>query len=139
MSNLAEHITLDATSGAPAAELAAWSSMLRAAILTIPESHRPAVFNRLRDVLPPSLLKSPPAPQRGGELLNNVFQLFQSDPMAERAVADVVAALAAEMGKKVEAQPVRLALNYLNSRRILRRVGYGKYQLENGEIVDGPA
>jgi hypothetical protein len=136
MSNLAEPIT-NHTDPVPAGQQA-WVSMLRAAILSIPEKQRAGVLSQLHDILPSMLPKSPPAPKRGGELLNNVFLLFQSDPKVERAVADVVAALAVEMGKTVEAQPVRLALNYLNSRRILRRVGYGKYQLENGEIVDGP-
>lgn len=114
----------------------AWVSMLRAAILSVPAAQRSAVFHRLRDLLPASLLRPPVGPQRGGELLNNVFELFKNDPGAGRDTSEVVEELSRQ-GKHVEAQPVRLALNYLKSRRILRRIGYGKYQLEDGSIVDG--
>lgn len=132
MSNVAEHPAKFAPSDGDLAT-GAWVSMLRAAISSVPENQRAAVFHQLRDLLPPSLLSPPNGPRRGGELLNNVFRLFRNDPGTEHSVADVVEALS----KQDDPQPVRLALSYLTSRRILHRIGYGKYRLEDGSIVDG--
>jgi repressor of nif and glnA expression len=41
-------------------------------------------------------------------------------------------------GMKADIKPVRYSLNYLRNRQILRRVGYGLYQMEDGSIVEGP-
>lgn len=113
-----------------------WANLLRAAILAIPEAQRNTAFERARDVLPANVVLRNLAPQRGGPLLNNIYDLFKRDPSAQRAAADVVAELE-KQGEKPDPKPVRYALNYLEGRRVLRRIGYGKYQLASGEIVDG--
>ena len=69
-------------------------------------------------------------------MLKNVFLVFKNEPGVSRTAREVVEKLS-EMDKTAKPQPVRLAMNYLSSRRILRRIGYGKYQLEDGRIVDG--
>jgi hypothetical protein len=132
MSNLADPPAKFAPTN-PDLATEAWVAMLRAAISAVPESQRAAVFHQLRDLLPASLLNPLSGPRRGGTLLNNVFQLFKDDPGTEHSVTEVVEALA----KQDDPQPVRLALSYLTSRRILHRIGYGKYRLEDGSIVDG--
>jgi hypothetical protein len=106
---------------------------LRAIIQTIPEAQRAVVFARVRDLLPADLFEKSKAPQRGGPLLNNVYELFMAEPKVERGASEVMAALA-DKGKPAEPQPVRNALNYLHSRRVLYRIGYGKYVLEDGSI-----
>ena len=58
------------------------------------------------------------------------------DPEATRAAPEVQEELT-KAGVNAEAQAVRNALNYLQGRSVLRRVGYGKYQLEDGRIIDG--
>jgi hypothetical protein len=112
--------------------LKARAEMLRALILSIPDNERAATFAQVRDTLPLELFAKSKAPQRGGDILNNVFELFQREPAIERGALEIARELA------VEAQPVRNALNYLNSRRVLQRVGYGKYRMGDGSLVDGP-
>ena len=107
----------------------AWVEMLRAAIKTIPQDQRHEAFTQVRD-----LFERDATPRRGSDLLRNIYLVYKRDPQTARGALDVVA----ELGlKKDQAQPVRYAINYLKSRRILRRIGYGKYQLEDGSIVDG--
>jgi hypothetical protein len=134
MRNAAETIPLFEWSGA--ATVTAQASMLRAAIETIPEIDRPAVFALLQDLLAAKESEKA-APLRGGPVLNNVFQLFKKTPGAVMAAAEVQEALS-ERGNAANAQAVRNALNYLNGRSVLRRVGYGRYQLADGRIVEGP-
>jgi hypothetical protein len=110
---------------------------LRAVIQSIPQDQRAAVFAQARDLLPAELFEKTKVPHRGGDVLNNVFELFKADPALELKAANVLEALA-KAGKPAEAQPVRAALNYLNSRRILHRVSYGLYRLENGDLVESP-
>jgi len=118
-------------------DMSAWANLLRAAILAIPEAQRNMLFEQVRDVLPSNVaLRKPPGPQRGSPLLNNIYELFKNDPGAHHAAADVVAALE-KRGAEADPKPVRYALNYLENRRYLRRVGYGLYQLASGEIVQG--
>ena len=136
MNNQAAYSRSISTGTTDDAALRARVQMLRAAIECIPASQRAAVFAQLTDVLPEAMRLRLRAPHRGGEVLTNVFELFRNSPTETRDTADVVFELA-KKGKPADAQPVRLAMNYLNSRRILRRVGYGKYQLEDGSIVDG--
>ena len=109
----------------------AWAEMLRAAIQSIPKDERATVFAQLRD-----LLEQDKAPKRGRDLLNNVYELFKREPEAQRSAPEVVAALA-DKGTTVDVAPVRYALNYLHGRRVLQRVGYGKYRLEDGSLVEG--
>lgn len=134
MRHAAEKIPLFEWSGAQA--VSAQASMLRAAILAIPEVDRQAVLDQLRDVLQPSSGRSK-VPRRGGDVLNNVIQLFQKAPGAVMAAGEVQEALS-QHGAIAEPQAVRNALNYLNGRSVLRRVGYGRYQLADGRIVEGP-
>lgn len=134
MRQAVETIPLFKWSGASA--VTAQALMLRAAILAIPEVDRQAVLDQLQDVLQPSANKGR-APRRGGEVLNNVFQLFQKTPDAVMAAGEVQEALI-QHGAAAEPQAVRNALNYLNGRSVLRRVGYGRYQLADGRIVEGP-
>lgn len=134
MRHAVEKIPLFEWSGAPA--VSAQALMLRAAILAIPEVDRQAVLDQLQDVLQPSVNKGR-APRRGGEVLNNVFQLFQKTPGAVMAAGEVQEALT-QHGAAANPQAVRNALNYLNGRSVLRRVGYGRYQLADGRIVEGP-
>jgi hypothetical protein len=136
MTNLAEH-RASVSPFATDPVIAARADAVRAMIKAIPRDQLMAVLWEARDVFPPSVLEKLQPPKRGGDVLHNVFELFKSEPNVKRAAPDVVDALA-KRGKTVEATPVRQALNYLNSRRILRRVGYGLYQLEDGRIVDTP-
>ena len=134
MNNLAGNPSSDSPEAADEAALTARAQILRAVLQSIPHDQREAVLAQVRDLLPASFDQKRGV-QRGGDVLNNVLLLFRSDPK-ERDSALVIKELA-QQGKRYEPQPVRLALNYLNSRRILQRVGYGKYRLENGDIVDG--
>lgn len=134
MRNAVEKIPLFEWSGAPA--VSAQALMLRAAILAIPEVDRQAVLDQLQDLLQPSANKGR-APRRGGEVLNNVFHLFQKAPDAVMAAREVQEVLN-QRGAAADPQAVRNALNYLNGRSVLRRVGYGRYQLADGRIVEGP-
>lgn len=134
MRHAVEKIPLFEWSGAPA--VSAQALMLRAAILAIPEVDRQAVLDQLQDVLQPSANKGR-APRRGGDVLNNVFQLFQKAPDAVMAAGEVQEVLN-QRGAVADPQAVRNALNYLNGRSVLRRVGYGRYQLADGRIVEGP-
>jgi hypothetical protein len=109
----------------------AWADVLRAAISAIPKDQRNAVLAQVRD-----LFEHDNAPKRGSELLTNIYLIYKREPHTKRGALDVVAELG--LDKAQDAQPVRYALNYLHDRRVLRRVGYGKYQLENGDLVDGP-
>ena len=135
MSKLAEK-ALDSTIATPDT-VAAQAAMVRAVIAAIPEAQRLAVLVQIRDLLPPALLEKTKAPQRGSEVLNNVFKLFQQDPAVILAAGEVKAELA-KAGTETDPQTVRNALNYLNGRSVLRRVGYGRYQLSDGRIVEGP-
>lgn len=115
----------------------AWANTLRAVILSIPENQRANVIAQVRDVLPQALFETPKAPHRGGEVLNNVFELFKRTPNVARAAPEVLKELQ-KAGVAAEPQSVRNALNYLNSRRIVQRIGYGRYIMEDGSIVEGP-
>jgi hypothetical protein len=111
--------------------------MLRAVIQAIPEERRAEVLERVRDLIPSSLFKNSRIPQRGGDVLNNVFELFKSEPAVERGAPEVHDALA-KSGKPAEPQSIRNALNYMSSRQILQRVGYGRYRMADGSMMEGP-
>lgn len=101
-----------------------------------PEQRSDAIAD-IRDLLPDSIFEKPKAPHRGGDVLNNVFDLFKREPDVTRAAPEVREKLADE-GKDADVQAVRNALNYLNSRRVLQRIGYGRYRLADGSLVEGP-
>jgi hypothetical protein len=133
MANAAEKIPLFEWSGTTT--VTAQAAMLRAAIETIPEVDRQTVFAQIQD-----LFQTPERgrlPRRGGQVLNNVFQLFQKTPGAVMAAGEVQEALS-QRGAHADPQAVRNALNYLNGRSVLRRVGYGRYQLADGRVIEGP-
>ena len=137
MGNLAEQCAYTSLQPDTAAAVLVRAETLRAMILSIPADQRAPVFALVRDLLPASLFEKSKAPHRGGEVLNNIFELFKREPTVERGTADVVQELA-KVGVAAEPQSVRNALNYLNSRRIVQRVGYGRYRMEDGSIVEGP-
>ena len=136
MDNLAEKSSALSPGNSDRAAIRARAEMLRATIAAIPSHQLAAVFNEIRDVLPPSLFDHPKAPQRGGDTLNNVYDLFKQDPGTQRGAPEVKKELA-KAGKPADAQPIRNALNYLSQRRVPRRVGYGLYQLSDGSFVEG--
>lgn len=109
-----------------------YAEILRGVIERIPMHLRDAVFNSLAD-----LLQKPKVPQRGGALLNNVIHVFKSNPGVERGAAEVIAALA-EKNISAEIKPIYNVLNYLNGMNVIRRVGYGRYLMVDGSIIDGP-
>lgn len=116
-------------------ELAA--NMLRAALAAVPEEKRRAAADRLVALLTP-----PKVPAGGGPVLKNVIQLFKEDRRSEWTAAEVLVALG-ERGHEAPRKAVYNALNYLSlgqnsPRRILRKIGYGRYQLEDGSLVEGP-
>src|SRR5687767_8197679 len=112
------------------AAVAAYAEVLRGAIERIPANQRDAVLAKIQD-----LLAKPKAPQRGGELLNNVFELFKKEPTVERRASDVIREL--NLDAEADAKPVHNALNYLYGTKVLHRIGYGLYRLENGSVVEG--
>ena len=114
----------------PDPAVAAYADLLRGAIERIPVHQRDAVLSQLQD-----LLAKPRSPQRGGELLNNVFELFKKEPTVERRASDVIKAL--NLDAEADAKPVHNALNYLHGTKILHRIGYGLYRLEDGSVVEG--
>jgi hypothetical protein len=120
-----------------ASAIEAWAQALRAVILSIPQEQRSAVIAHIHDILPVSLNPPPRAPHRGGDVLNNIYELFRREPAIARAAPEVVRELA-KVGVTAEPQTVRNALNYLNSRRIVQRIGYGRYIMEDGSVVEGP-
>ncbi len=136
MSNLAEDYTLFDVAAANDPAFKARVDMLRAAISAIPHDQRARAFASTRDLWPLEVIGKPKVPQRGGEVLNNVVRLFKLDPHAVRDASDVQAELE-KQGSPAEAQSVRNALSYLSGRSVLRRVGYGKYQLQDGRIIEG--
>ena len=136
MSDLAEDYTLFDFTAASDPAFKARVDMLRASVSAIPFEQRGAAFAATRDLWPSDVLGKPKLPRRGGDVLNNVFEVFKREPHAVRDAPQVVDVLA-KAGKPAEAQPVRNALSYLNNRRVLRRVGYGLYQLEDGSFVEG--
>ena len=111
--------------------------MLRAVIATIPPDKRESALAQARDLLPVKLLGVPNAPKRGGNVLNNVFELFARDPKVVRAAPAVKDELA-KAGKNADIQTVRNALTYLQGRSVLSRVGYGLYRLNDGSLKEGP-
>ena len=107
---------------------------LRAVIESIPTHHRKEVFAKVADLLP----KYNKEPRRGGEILNNVYLLYKQEP-SPKGAAEVVEALQKKGGVKIkDTKPVYNAINYLRRARVLRKVGYGMYQLEDGTYVDIP-
>lgn len=111
--------------------------MLRATLSAFPKEQLVPAFAEVRDLLPDDLFHKAKIPARGGDVLNNVFELFRGDPMTVRGAPEVQTELA-KVGIASEPQAVRNALSYLSGRSVLRKVGYGKYQLEDGRIIDGP-
>ena len=116
-------------------EVAQAAERLLELLTAIPEEKRVAAAECLLEMLTP-----PKAPKRGGEVLNNVIQLFREQ--TEWKTAEIVRALH-DRGYSYERKAVFNALTYLSkgadpSHRILRKFGYGKYQLENGSVIDGP-
>jgi hypothetical protein len=114
----------------------AWAAMLRAAILAIPPHWRETALADNHDLLPGFTFEKSRAPQRGGQVLNNVYELFKLESKSILAAPEVREKLE-KTGKPADIQSVRNALTYLQGRSILRRIGYGKYQLEDGRIIDG--
>lgn len=112
-------------------DIAVAVDVVRAALNRLSPRKRAAALAELSDVL-----QSPKAPHRGGEILNNVVELFQRDQKREWTAADVVATLA-DSGVTAESKPVYNALTYLKGTKVIRRIGYGRYQLANGTVVDG--
>lgn len=112
--------------------VSAYAEILRGAIERVPTHLRDAVFRSLAD-----LLNKPRVPQRGGPLLNNVIDVFKSKPGVEHSAAEVVSALV-ERDIPADIKPVYNALNYLHGMNILRRVGYGRYLMADGTMIDGP-
>ena len=133
MDNLAEQLSFDLPY--EDSMIRARADMLRAVIQQIPRHQRAGVFELVRDLLPQTIIGHPNAPQRGGEVLKNVYELFRRAPSVPKAAPEVQAELAKATQTTVEPQSVRNALNYLNQRRILRRVGYGRYILEDGSLI----
>jgi hypothetical protein len=111
------------------AAISAYADMLRGAIERVPQEKRAAVLDKVSD-----LLARPKAPQRGKQLLNNVYELFKSEPKVRRSAAEVIE----KLGITSDPKPVYNAINYLYGARILSRVGYGLYRLADGSIVEGP-
>lgn len=118
-------------------EIKTRAEMLRAAIQSIPADQRNAVLAEVRDLIPKSVFERPKEPERGSELTKNVYLVFKNDPKTKRDAKGVVDVLE-RGGMKADIKPVRYSLNYLRNRQILRRVGYGLYQMEDGSIVEGP-
>jgi hypothetical protein len=136
MTNVAEDYTLFDYGAASDPAFTARVEMLRAAIAAIPKEQRTWAFRATRDLWPGDIFERPKLPHRGGDVLNNVLELFRRDPQSVRGAPEVQAELA-KSGIAPEPQAVRNALSYLSGRCVLRRVGYGKYQLEDGRIIDG--
>lgn len=110
--------------------------MIRAALDTLPPAKREIAKRALDDEAP---LR---APQRGGTTLNNVVRLFRDDKRTMWNAQDVLDELD-KRGLSADRKAVYNALTYLSSsedmsRRILRKVGYGRYQLMNGDWIEGP-
>jgi len=110
------------------AEIAMAVDVMRAALERLPVHKREAVKAQLAD-----LLEKPKTPQRGGDVLNKVVQLFQ------RAANDRKEWRAAEIVTAVNAEPKQVynALQYLRSRRVIQKKGYGLYVLEDGTVIEG--
>ena len=113
------------------------AEMVRAMFAAMTAEQRADAIADIRDLLPDTIFEKPKAPQRGGDVLNNVFLLFKREPEVTRAAQEVKEKLANE-GKDADVQAVRNALNYLNSRHVLQRIGYGRYRLADGSLVEGP-
>jgi hypothetical protein len=110
--------------------------MMLAALTTLPPEKRQVALGKLNEH------EGPKAPKRGGEVLNNVIQLFREDRRREWTAAEVVTALD-KRGHQWDRKAVFNALTYLSkgadpSRRILHKFGYGRYQLADGSIIEGP-
>jgi hypothetical protein len=101
--------------------------MLRRALDGVPEHLRPQVAAKL------SALLKPKPPLRGKDTLNNVVALFRQEK--KWRASDMVEALA-DTG--AEPKQIYNALNYLRSRRIIQKRGYGIYVLEDGSLIEGP-
>jgi hypothetical protein len=126
-----EHVLSSASEDA----ITAHARTLRAVIESIPAAHRPQVLAKVADLLPNRDAREP---RRGGPLLNNVYRLYKEEPTPKGA-ADVVKALQEDGVKVGDSKPVYNAINYLRRARVLRKVGYGMYQLDDGSIVDIPS
>jgi hypothetical protein len=116
-------------------EVIAIAKALHAALNSVAPEKRRAVADMLIEMLEPLQRR-----QRGGEVLNNVIQLFKEQRRKEWSASQVVAALK-ERGQDCERKAVFNALTYLThgpdpSRRILRKFGYGKYLMADGSVAD---
>lgn len=136
MDNLAAQLSLDLPY--EGSMIRARADMLRALIEQIPVHQRASVFEQVRDLLPVTVKGHPKGPHRGGEILNNVYELFRKEPMMARAAPEVQAEIEKTSNARIEPQAVRNALNYLHSRQVLQRIGYGRYRLADGSVIDGP-
>ena len=95
----------------------------------LPEAKRAMAAAKLAELLTP-----PKTPQRGGMVLENVVALFKEAQRPDWAASDVLKALE-DKGQRVEPKKVYSALTYLKDMKIISRVGYGRYRLENGGLL----
>ena len=101
--------------------------MIRAAIDAIPPDQRDELKQRLTEAL-----TKPQIPTRGGEVLNNIVNLFKSSDKTEWTASEIRTALADADGNEPPKASVYSALQYLGTKRVIQRHGYGRYTFEGG-------